>query len=131
MEKYILQTFDNGKEKLLATDLATEMTLNPRIIDSLSYTVLRQTLFFIPQMIRQADLQSQKNEDQVDKLNHIRVLDETFGQTPYSERLKNIVYDNTNEDGDSLQLPDNTSGMKEQMEIICEKISSWILYKVS
>ena len=131
MGKYILQTFDNGKEKLLATDLATEMTLNPRIIDSLSYTVLRQTLFFIPQMIRQADLQSQKNEDQVDKLNHIRVLDETFGQTPYSERLKNIVYDNTNKDGDSLQLPDNTSGMKEQMENICEKISNSILENVS
>ena len=131
MGKYILQTFDNGKEKLLATDLATEMILNPRIIDSLSYTVLRQTLFFIPQMIRQADLQSQKNEDQVDKLNHIRVLDETFGQTPYSERLKNIVYDNTNEDGDSLQLPDNTSGMKEQMENICEKISNSILENVS
>ena len=131
MEKYILQTFDNGKEKLLATDLATEMILNPRIIDSLSYTVLRQTLFFIPQMIRKADLQSQKNEDQVDKLNHIRVLDETFGQTPYSERLKNIVYDNTNKDGDSLQLPDNTSGMKEQMENICEKISNSILENVS
>ena len=131
MGKYILQTFDNGKEKLLATDLATEITLNPRIIDSLSYTVLRQTLFFIPQMIRQADLQSQKNEDQVDKLNHIRVLDETFGQTPYSERLKNIVYDNTNKDGDSLQLPDNTSGMKEQMENICEKISNSILENVS
>ena len=60
--KYIFQIFESSKEKSLAKDLATEMTLNPRIIDILSYTVLRQTLIFILQMIRQVELQNEKDE---------------------------------------------------------------------
>ena len=58
-------------------------------------------------------------------------VDEPWWFTPSNERLENSIDDNINKENDELEFTGPTSGMKEKMENICEKISSSIIEKVS